>query len=262
MRRFLEHAIERGFRRLVRQLEAEKAMRMQHRVRRFVRPARFGNLRHTTPLSNDWGWDRGTPVDRYYIEDFLEANRSDIRGSVLEVKESVYTRQFGTGVTERAVLDIDPSNSSATIVTDLAAADVIPAERFDCFILTQTLHLIYDVPAAIAHAHRVLRPAGVLLATLPAISPTIDDKTPRYWSFTGASCKALFGEVFGSESVDVRLNGNVLAAIAFLAGIAHEELTEKELEVLDPRFTVLIAVRAVKRGHSDSSDDGPRLSNA
>ena len=39
----------------------------------------------------------------------------------------------------------------------------------------------------------------------------------------------------------------VLAAIAFLTGMARQELSEPELDVNDRRFPVIIAVRAVKR---------------
>ena len=53
----------------------------------------------TQPLSRHWGFDRGTPVDRWYIERWLAGQARDIRGSVLEVKDSGYTTRFGAGVT-------------------------------------------------------------------------------------------------------------------------------------------------------------------
>ena len=46
-------------------------------------------------LSRDFGFDRGTPIDRYYIESFLSTHASDIRGHVLEVADNTYTRRFG-----------------------------------------------------------------------------------------------------------------------------------------------------------------------
>ena len=45
----------------------------------------FGDLRRLTPISKDWGYDRGKPIDRYYIERFLSLYKEDIRGRVLEV---------------------------------------------------------------------------------------------------------------------------------------------------------------------------------
>jgi SAM-dependent methyltransferase len=211
---------------------------------RLRRPAILGTLRRTSPLSRYWGFDRGTPVDRYYIEKFLWENRGDIRGRVLELMDSGYTDLFGSGVTQVDVLDIDPANEKATIIDDLASGAVLPAGAFDCFVLTQTLHIIYDVRGALATAHRVLRPGGVLLATLPAVS-RIWREGADFWRFTDASTLRLFREVFG-EHVEVRSEGNVLTAIAFLTGMAHEELRPRELDANDPLFPVTITARAIK----------------
>src|SRR5262249_27558042 len=127
---------------------------LQQRLKRIYRPAWFGTLRTTKPLSDDWGFDRGTAVDRYYIEGFLEHHKQDIHGRVLEVKDRSYTQRFGVGVEVSDVLDIDPNNPQANVVADLSQAHSIPSNFYECFILTQTLQLIYDVRAAIFHAHR------------------------------------------------------------------------------------------------------------
>jgi hypothetical protein len=222
--------------------------RLRHLYHRLRRPAILGTLRRTTPISPVYGYDRGTPVDRYYIEAFLEAHRRDIRGRVLEVKDSGYTDRFGRGVTERAVLDIDATNPRATIVADLAAADAIAADSFDCFILTQTVYLIYDMPAAIGHAHRILRRGGVLLATAPCLGRISRSAGVHndYWRLTAASGTRLLGDVFGPDQVVVRTYGNVLAAIASLAGLAYQELSARELNACDENFPLMVAMRAVK----------------
>jgi SAM-dependent methyltransferase len=220
----------------------------QRLLQRLRRPAWLGTIRRTTPLSDHWGYDRGTPVDRYYIEQFLKEHRQDIHGRVLEVKDSDYTDRYGSDVDRRDVLDIDPSNPRATIIADLSAADAIQSDQFDCFVLTQTLQLIYDTRAAMTHAHRILRPGGTLLVTVPTIS-RIAPRWPQsdYWRFTTASCSALFGNVFGAEQVSIYSYGNALTAICFIMGVAHEELSRRELETHDQYFPVMIAVRAVKR---------------
>ncbi len=222
--------------------------RRQRLLRRFIRPAWFGTLRRTTPLSDHWGYDRGTPIDRYYIERFLDEFRSDIHGHVLEIKDSTYTNRFGVGVEQHDVLDINPSNPGATIVADLAAADSVPADTFDCMILTQTLQFIPDLRAAVAHVHRILRPGGVLLCTAPGISRVERAyASTDYWRFTPAACSLLFRGEFGMENVTVRTYGNVLTAMAFLTGLASEELSRRELAQHDEHFPVTIATRAVKR---------------
>ena len=65
---------------------------------RVLRPAPFGMLLRRRTTSTQWGFDRGTPLDRHFIEGFLAANRDAIRGRVLEVKDDTYTRRYGTDV--------------------------------------------------------------------------------------------------------------------------------------------------------------------
>ena len=222
-------------------------LRWRKRLQRVRRPAWLGTIRRTTPLSDHYGRDRGTPVDRYYIEQFLAAERAAVRGRVLEMLNRDYTERFGTDVESSDVLDINPANSAATIVGDLASADAVPTNSFDCFILTQTLQYIYDLNAAVLHAHRILRPGGTLLCTVPVVS-RIDrlELESEYWRLTTAACLRLFGDVFPPRNVAVRARGNVLTAVAFLVGMAAEELSPRELERDDPFFPVVVTVRATK----------------
>ncbi len=218
----------------------------RRRARRIRRPRALA-LRRTRPLSERWGTDRGTPIDRYYIERFLARNRHAIQGSVLEIKQSVYTDRFGSGVGERHVLDSDATNERATIVTDLARADAVASNSFDCFILTQTLQFIYDLHSAVTHCHRILRPGGVLLCTMPSVSRIEPGSLEEeYWRFTGASCTRLFGGIFGAGNIEVRAHGNVLTSIAFLTGLAQEELRGRQLDHDDDYFPLLVTVRAHK----------------
>ena len=226
----------------------EQRRRLLRSLPRLAQPAWLGTLRRTAPVSDNWGIERGTPIDRHYIERFLHQHRCDIRGHVLEIRDNRYTKSYGTGVIRSDILDINPANLQATVIADLSAADAILADQFDCFILTQTLQFIYETRAAVAHAHRILRPGGVLLATLPCVSRI----SPRhglqtdYWRFTVASCTALFGAAFGAEQVTVCSHGNVLTSIAFLAGLAAEELSAQELDACDAYFPLLLTVRALK----------------
>jgi len=213
-------------------------------IRRMISPIR-PLLHRTTPVSPTWGFERGTPIDRVYIDAFIRRHRGDIRGHTLEVLDTRYSGQFGSRVTRRDVLDVDAANPAATIVADLTRADSVPADTFDCFILTQTLQYVSDPAAAIGHAHRMLRPGGVLLATVPSIIRSEQDRTDR-WRFTELSCQELFGGSFGEDRIAVSADGNILAAIAFLSGMAREEFPAAKLAQSDPRFPVVISVRAVK----------------
>ena len=220
----------------------------RQRLHRLRRPAWLGTMRRVTPLSSHWGRERGAPIDRYYIDQFLASRAEDIHGRVLEVMDTRYTSRFGRDVERADVLDVDDTNPRATIVADLAAPGTLPEEAFDCFVLTQTLQFVFDLDSAVLEVHRALRSGGVVLATLPAVSKI--DHTAGvagdFWRFTAASCSTLFGKVFGPDRVEVESYGNVLTGVAFLMGMAAEELRRPELEHRDVFFPVLIGVRAVK----------------
>jgi len=208
----------------------------------------WGSFRTLKPICDLWGMDRGIPIDRYYINKFLQCYARDIRGRVLEVKDRFYTSLYGSEVTQADAVDIDPSNNEATVITDLGTPQALPADYYDCFILTQTIHVIYDVPQVIANAYRTLRPGGVVLASLPCVSRIDPESGLRgdFWRFTPASARRLFGEQFPAHEVDVSGFGNVLSCMGFLYGLSAGELSVAELNQTDEFFPLLTCVSARK----------------
>jgi SAM-dependent methyltransferase len=228
---------------------------------------RFGSLRRGTPFTRNFGGDRGTPLDRHYIEDFLSRHAGlpgyspgTIRGRVLEIGEDVYSRRYGRpGDIERLdVLDVSPANPRATVVADLTDGSNLASGAYDCIICAQTLLLIYDLRAVVATLHRILAPGGTLLVTLPGISqicrPDMDE-WGDYWRFTTLSARRLFEEAFEPADITVEAYGNVLAATAFLYGLAAEDVRPRELDLRDPDYQVTIGVKAVKRGQSSGAPE-------
>jgi glycosyltransferase involved in cell wall biosynthesis len=214
-----------------------------------LRRVRFGDLHRLTPVSTCFGFDRGLPVDRYYIERFLARHATEIAGRVLEIGDAEYTGKFGGARVSRSdVLHVHQGNPRATIVGDLTDATVLPENAFDCIVLTQTLQLIFDVPLAIARIHRALAPGGVALVTAPGISQLDRGEWAQtwFWSFTPLAMRRLFGAVFGADAVAVECYGNVFAATAFLQGLAVEELQTGDLDPVDAAYPVVVAVRARK----------------
>lgn len=210
---------------------------------------RFGDLRRAKPVAGIWGLERGLPIDRYYIEWFLARHARDIRGSVLEVGDARYTWRFGFGaVTSSDVLNVAAGHPETTIVADLSCPEQVPLDQFDCVIAAQTLQLIADLESAVRALHRMLRPGGVALVTLPGISQThhADWGGHWRWNFTSLSARALFEAAFASADVEVETHGNVLAATAFLQGLTAEDLRPDELDYEDPDYQVSILVRAVR----------------
>lgn len=212
----------------------------------------FGVFDRVRPISKNWGFDRGLPIDRYYIEAFLSYRATDVQGRVLEVSDNHYTRQFGGDrVTQSDILYKGTDNPKATLLADLTNAPEAPSDAFDCVICTQTLQFIFDLPAAIATIHRILRPGGVALVTLPSVSRIATPEMATYgdyWRFTTASAQRLFDDCFGDGNAAISSFGNVYAAVAFLHGLAAEDVDQGKLDLTDPNFQVLIAVRATKGG--------------
>src|SRR5260221_9628750 len=142
--------------------------RALHRARH---PAPAGATARIEPLSRVFGLDRGEPIDRYYIERFLARHAALIRGDVLEVGDDRYTRRFAAeGPGESRVLRTTPDDDPATLLGDLNYPESLPEAAFDCFICTQTFNFILPLAAAAESCHRLLRPGGVLLATVAGIS--------------------------------------------------------------------------------------------
>jgi SAM-dependent methyltransferase len=211
---------------------------------------RFGSLRRLRPIGVDHGAWRGRPIDRYYIERFLEDHRTDVRGRVLEIAERTYTERFGDDRVETSdVLHVVEGNPEATIIADLTAADHVPDDQFDCIICVQTIQFIFDVDAALHHLHRILRPGGVLLLTTHGtaqLDASALDTWGEYWRFTVRSTRRLLAAHFGDAGVDVRAHGNVLSAVALLHGLTTGELRQRELDFHDPLYEVVVTVRCVK----------------
>ncbi|WP_199558118.1 methyltransferase domain-containing protein [Novosphingobium sp. MD-1] len=212
-----------------------------------VGSVRFGDFRRLEPMSREYGFDRGVPIDRYYIEKFLSSQSHLITGRVLEIGERLYTEKFGQNVAQSDMLHVD-NVDGATYVDDLTEGASVPSGIYDCLIITQTLHLIFDMRAAVQTMYRVLKPGGVLLCTVPGITQVADSDWNEtwYWALTRNAAVKLFGLSFAPGNVDVTAYGNVLSAVSFLQGLSATELREYELDEKDSEYPVTVAIAARK----------------
>jgi SAM-dependent methyltransferase len=213
--------------------------------------AAWGTLRRLEPFSDHYGWDRGTPVDRFYIDAFMADQRAAIRGDVLEIRDSHYTDRYAGADVTRHVLDIDRDNRQATVVADLCEPGSLAAAGYDAIVLTQTLHLLPDDETALANLWHALRPGGSLLLTAPCVS-RIDNESPAYdtWRFTPVGFERRLAAACPGAQIAVTGHGNVLIAVGFLMGLAQEEFERHELEHHDPRFPLLVSAVVRKPAHA------------
>jgi len=201
--------------------------------------------RQLMPISKKHGFDRGTPIDRYYTDRFLDQHREEIQGRVLEVGNRFYTKKYGgEKVKVSDCLDIDPKNKRANIIGDLRDLKEVKDDTYDCFIMTFVIGMIDDYRSALKEARRILKPGGKLLAVTSS-SSSYNPKTD-YWRFTPNSAELVFSEAFGKENLVLKTFGNTLSGQYNWVGLATEELTKEELDFHHPRYTTVIGIKAIK----------------
>ncbi|MBE5848624.1 MAG: class I SAM-dependent methyltransferase [Lachnospiraceae bacterium] len=189
------------------------------------------------------GCDRGTSISRYYIKKYLDQEWKNATSvyTVYEVGENRYSKQYYPNASHE-ILDYTKGE-------DLTDLSTLPKEGFDVFLCTQVFNFIYNVKAAIQGAYYVLRPGGVLLATVAGNISQISKSDMKnygdYWRFTFLSIKLLVSEVFGEENVSVFPYGNAMSTTAYIQGMCVEDLPHPELlDDVDPEYALVIGVTA------------------
>lgn len=201
--------------------------------------ARFGDLRRTDPVGG-WGYERGTPVDRWYIDRWLARWPGLVRGRALEVKGDDYASRLGAQTVE--VVDIDPGNARADVVGDLCLPGTLEAGRYDAAVVTQTLQFVAHPDQAVANVLRALRPGATLLVTVPVVSRVGGEQDRWRWTPLGLH-ELLAAAAPPGALVETEGLGNDLACRAFLFGLAVEDLAADVLAHRDPRYPLVAGGR-------------------
>lgn len=223
-----------------------------------IRHLRCLQFRRLQPFGvrNGRGRETDTSVVRYYWARFLEKNRSHVRGHALEIGTTKTIRHYGgQTLTQVDAIDVTAHGPEITVVADLSRADHIPSDTYDCFLNQFTMHIIYDLEAALYHSIRILKPGGVLLANFPCLSYYF----PRglnmgtgtvmqlYRWFTPIQVEDFLRHA-GLTELDYKIEifGNLFSRGAYQMNIPAEELTHRELESVDLWYPLLVCVRVVK----------------
>ena len=115
------------------------------------------NFLSLNPVSSIYGLDRGTPIDRYYINNFITKNSQLIKGKILEVGDDRYSQNFKNSILSVDVLtkDIDENikknldTRSNYFFGDFEQDLNLKNNYYDCLILTQVFQCIYKIETAI-----------------------------------------------------------------------------------------------------------------
>ena len=197
------------------------------------------------PLSETWGYDRGQPIHRYYLNNFLKKFVDDIKGHCLEFEDDRYTSRYGRERVRKLDILHKEENPNATIIADLTKPNQIPSNQFDCIICTHVLHHIFELVKFVSELYRILKPGGVLLVAVPHVS-MCEPSLHELWRFTPEGLNTILSKIFGAENVTVDAYGNSLSTVADFRGLVVRELSQAELEYHDGRFALEVCARAIK----------------
>jgi len=208
-----------------------------------------------TPVSDVFGLDRGTPLDRVFINRFLQKNREIIHGDCLEVEEPVYTRKFGQPghVAHSLKFTATPLGGAGQyeVVADLTQPQTVPEAKFDTFICTQPLNFIFDLDPVIASIHKLLKPGGHALITVAGISQISSYDYKRwgdFWRFTDLSLRKLLTRKFAEADCELATYGNVATACLFLQGVSYEDILDRKIfDTIDPNYQMVVCAIVRKK---------------
>lgn len=197
----------------------------------------------TVPASKAFGTERGKPIDRYYIEKFLDDNKQSIRGETLEIAETTYSLKYGEDRIKHAyMLHVNGWGDNA-IKGNLETGEGLEECRYDTLVITQTLMFTYDLRSVAENIYKTLRHGGTAFVTVAGISQISRydaDRWGSYYSFHEDALYRLFEPLFGQENVSVKSYGNVKTAIAMLYGLCCEDLVESDYVIYDEDYPVII----------------------
>jgi SAM-dependent methyltransferase len=202
----------------------------------------WGDLRRPQPLCQFFGFMRGTPIDRYYLDQFIKSIQKEVSGITLEIGgEKTNQELYGFKLTtEYRVLDLP--GWSDDIVGDATNPEAVSDNSFDSIIIFNVLEHCENPQAVVDNIYKWLKPGGRAFAMVPCtqrIHPTPRD----YWRPMPDGLQVLF-KAFHEKKVTTY--GNITTVIASFHGIAVEELTTAEMDFTHPDYPVVACIVAQK----------------
>lgn len=130
---------------------------------------------------------------------------------------SPYFRYFETKIADYVAVDLEQSLRKGETrpirqVPGVAEEIPLPDGQADIVLCNQALEHVIDPARAVAEIHRILRPGGVFLGSVPHISP-VHLEPYDFRRFTTYGVRQLLGGA-GFEEIEVEGNGGVFSAAA------------------------------------------------
>ncbi len=217
---------------------------LQKKLKRIKQPLDI-NLLNGYPIERDFGSNRGKPLDRYYIEEFIEKNRSIIRGKVLEIGDDRYSKKY----LDNSQINVLRGKNNRNYINhegDLLDFNSLKSiGKFDTLILTNVINFIYEYDIAIKNIAKLITKDGKCLFSvsgLSGLSKFDNERWGDYWRFSEKSLYLSLKKHF--HNVEIDYFGNASVAAASILGIVTEDLPESTLKIKDYDYPVIIVAIA------------------
>ncbi len=151
----------------------------------------------------------------YLMEKRLRTGISDhIRGRLLDIGsgDQPYGQLLAAVVTRYDSVDVGKKHPGQTYVASASDMSVIPADTYDSALCLSVLEHVANPWQALQEIHRVLKPGGTLILTVPHLS-RLHEEPHDYFRFTHHGLKAMCDDA-GFEIIELEKNGGLLSFIA------------------------------------------------
>jgi hypothetical protein len=214
-------------------------------IRKFI----TGKDINLLPLSRKFGYERGTPIDRIYIDEHLKKNSKLFKGECLEIGFPEFLLKFKVPKKDITILGINKTRNKFNFLNcDLTNTESLPDRKFDLFVCTQTYNFISNYSLAVQNSARLINRDGTLLGTvsgLSTLSQYDNDRWGDYYRFSSRAIEEVLRNYF--NEVEVTSYGNLYSTIHFLAGYSYEDLESKILVMeRDDLYPMIIGFKASK----------------
>jgi len=205
----------------------------------------WGDLRRLVPICARFGFSRGAPIDRYYLDQFIHKIRPIVLGDVVEIggKDSNRAAYQFDHATQYRGFDMfgDPDIS---LVGDAHDPQALPEGQLDTIIAFNVLEHCPKPWLVIDNMRRWLKPGGMAIVMVPSCQ-RLHRMPEDYWR----PMPAALGHLFSTWSdPELHVYGNPLTTIAAMMGISVGELSAAELDAFHPDYPVATCVIAKKHG--------------
>lgn len=148
----------------------------------------------------------------YGLETAIEdAVRGRVEGRVLDVGcgHGPYRHLLAAAAGSYESLDVRKILEDQTYVADVQAMPEVPADRYDAVLCSEVLEHVPAPSRALAEIHRVLRPDGVLVLTVPYLS-RLHDEPHDYYRYTRHGLHHLLADA-GFREIELARLGSVFS---------------------------------------------------